>query len=893
MRPLVGRRLDGATLALVDELGGVGTPCWGPTGLLRDLSLRLGLPIKSAPSSAQDAARVAAFARRMARLVAREAFYAKSFEMDPIGTAEMVLSWRDTLVEAGWDGERVAGGGPRLDALAELEEHDDPLPSGAADHLAAAEVALLMLHQQHRPPYESIEITDDIDAWPGRWRRVFSLLQQAGTQILRPSEPSGGAEPGSDLDHLHRVLLDGRGATPSSEVRGDGSLVFLEAPTTQQAADTVAALVNEWGSPAPVFIRGGERSALDHALRAHGIATLGDARPSRDRAAIQLVTALVDLAFAPLDPHRVLELFDLTFSPFVAPVRRSMARALADAPGIGDVRWQSAKRRLVEAGHSIAPIEAWIERARWDGDHGAPTADLLELVERIGLWLQSHIAPTRSEVVVATLERCAQLADLLRREERPTLPRIAMRRLVDLVFSEGISASVSTEQCGRPHHVDHPGAVVLPCSNLVWWHFVAASTRLPHRARFRHNELTALAAAGVRLVAPETLLAEEAWQWRAAALRARQRLVMVVPAWNRGERMAPHPFHDEIVARLMLDERALGRITVSGADVLARRHWHVDVEHMAPLPLPAARPAWHVSPGITIGDGSFTPRSLQTLVECPLRWALEHRPGQRARRVPAIPHGAQVNGLLAHRLVQYLAQAGSLNADPATIRAAIDRLVPGIAAQLLLPGMSFELHQLRHQLTVAVMALARLLEANAMTIEAVEEDLAAAWMGVNLVGRLDLRLRRADGRDAVLDLKWGRGKHRKDLETGRALQLAVYALALHLRAPAGPAPSTAYFAMAQGTLLTTEPGAFGLRESVNGPPVGEAIERLARTVPAVRTTLAAGTIPVTGLRTSLPLLEAIGIPRAEREQHLELEPGDGCAHCSLGAVCGRDWEELA
>ena len=155
MTPLVGLRLGGATLTDRELLpvgeGKIGQPVWNATALLRDLELRLGLPV----TDVDDAVRAQRWSQRIHSLANPAHFYSASYEIDPIGTATELLGWRDELVGAGWNGERVQGGGARLDALHELESMTEPvLPAGTVDRLRCVEQELQSTGLR---PYEAIE----------------------------------------------------------------------------------------------------------------------------------------------------------------------------------------------------------------------------------------------------------------------------------------------------------------------------------------------------------------------------------------------------------------------------------------------------------------------------------------------------------------------------------------------------------------------------------------------------------------------------------------------------------------------------------------------------------------------------------------------------------------
>src|SRR5256885_225124 len=104
MTPFVGRFFGRAVLTEADDpplgSGFVGRPVWGPTALLANLELRTGLPRIEHP----EHVRIQRWSHRLHELGSgAPRFYSRSYATDPIGTSRTLLSWRDTLVEAGWD----------------------------------------------------------------------------------------------------------------------------------------------------------------------------------------------------------------------------------------------------------------------------------------------------------------------------------------------------------------------------------------------------------------------------------------------------------------------------------------------------------------------------------------------------------------------------------------------------------------------------------------------------------------------------------------------------------------------------------------------------------------------------------------------------------------------
>ncbi|MBX3252297.1 MAG: hypothetical protein KF901_34305, partial [Myxococcales bacterium] len=273
MKPIAGLGLGGPVVRA--DAGAaptlLGAPAWGPNGLLRDLELRLGLP----PVDESTSARVPRWAARAKALADISAFYTRSFAVDEVGTATTLLEWRDALVEAGWDGGAIAGGGERLDALARLERHEGEPPPGRAERLVRCERALASAPSRL---YDALTLVDDASLWPRRWRRIFERLEALGTPFARLDVPLPGAPPHTDLGLLQARL---RGETRDGTVRGDGTLLFLQSDTPSDLAELTAALLAKGRTAgADVVVRCRDAHPLEAALARHGLPAQGSSTES-------------------------------------------------------------------------------------------------------------------------------------------------------------------------------------------------------------------------------------------------------------------------------------------------------------------------------------------------------------------------------------------------------------------------------------------------------------------------------------------------------------------------------------------------------------------------------------------------------------------------------------
>ncbi|MBL8716910.1 MAG: PD-(D/E)XK nuclease family protein [Myxococcales bacterium] len=908
LTPLVGVDFGGTGVTEHDDLAvgaaALGRPVWGPLALLANLELRLGLPTPQGV----DAVRVQRWARRLDDLPARASrFYARSSAVDRLGTATTLLGMRDELVNAGWDGEPIAGGGERLATLAELEREADVGAPGEADRLRAVERELAASTVR---PFDALHLVEHEDVWPGRWRRVFARFAALGTSVRHATVDFERASGDSDLTRAQAAL---RGERPGP-LRGDGSLVLLRGETSWGLAAAVAALLRVRDEASCVVLRGGDASALDGALTAAGLGSQGLASTSAWRPALQVLPLAIEIAFEPKDPYRILELLTLPSGPFHGFVGQVLARALSEAPGVGGPHWQRAKRHIAEhitdAGRRdtvLATIEHWLELPGHPMRTGAPRAALLEVAGRVVAWFQAELPAALAQVRASPLtsRRLAVLGEgyqqaqafhaALGHDARDTLDLVDARLLVEQIASRHPLELVA-ESAGRIDAADAPSLVRVPRDLVVWWHFVMGTEWRPRPRPFRLREVAALRAAGVHLPEPAARLTAEATAWRQVVLAARKRLVLVVPRCAAGAELEPHPMWSEIAARLGAEPSHVAAITVEAADLVAAAGRSIlttramPVLELSPLQLPPPRADWNVEAGALAPGGKYSASYLAELVGCPLRWVLGRRGRCRAGDLESIPRGPLLHGLLAHRVVEELHRAGAL-ARPEDVRASFaavfEQVVEHEAAVLLRPGMTFELAQLRSALERAVEALSTTLLASRLRVVEVESSFDVPWRGGQLGGQIDLLLVDPEGTEVVLDLKWGRSAYVAALVKGRSIQLAVYAAARAFTNPRAQLPRGGYFVLKKGQFLTTEDDLFSGVRPIEGPSLRETWSSLEQTVARIEAILATGRIPVSGVSRSLPLHEAIGF---EAEGHIVVEPGAACEYCPFPAICGRRWE---
>jgi RecB family exonuclease len=918
---LLGLALDGARVTELDDLAEgesrVGTLVVGPHGLLRDLELRLGLTADDTPPPV----RVARYARRLEAVAKTQpAFWAGSFGKDPLGTARELLRWRDELVLSGWNGQPVPMAGRRMEALAAVEvvapsdtQPDLPaLPAGPADRWAS--VASL-LTAGGRVPYTGVRVVDPIALLPRRIRDVLARLAAQGSAVTQVTLdfPVPGD---NDLGRLQRHFR--QGGAPF-EVTGDGTLLFVEAETaTDLAGATAALLAQRRGEASATVARLADPSPLDHALRAAGLATQGLSSSSPLRPCFQVLPLVLELAYEPKDPHRVLELLTLPGGPFAGGLGRGLAEAFAGRPGLGNDDWEEAKQEWATSVRKradppdeqedeedtvevliatrLSRLAEWVE-APGSTDPRAPRSKLVEIVARVQKWLAGRAMhaslddPEQAALAAQAHVQAATLVSTLSADPRLALTIVEIRQL----FAEALGGGYVTqlpEEAGRIDHVSDLAALLRPRDTLVLWGAVDMGGLEPP-SPWTPGERTALASAGIELPDAAQRLAFRAEAARRALLFTTGRVIFARPLSQLGKETAPHPLLDEVIARLGNDRAALARITVTTRTLLESKA----AEALPTLPLPAPRPEWSLDQGVLARREHLSPSSIEMLIACPLRFVLEKEAGLREAQVISMPEDRNLFGTVGHRLVEKLHQQKLLGcgtrADRARLRSAaettLDLLLRQEATPLLVVGRSGDRAQYRSLIVDSVVALDDLLRRSKLTVVSVEQEIEIEWDGRTLEGRLDLLLNDSDGRDVVLDLKWGSKTYAEKLEAGVAIQLSTYAFVRRKQNKARRLPESAYYALRKGEALALSNEVFADARVIDGPGLDLTWKRTAASIAAVEEDLAAGRIAVPHHGPGDPAWRSRARAKANPEDFVPLATDAACEYCSLDATCGKRW----
>ncbi len=806
------------TLSFAQDEARMGFVASGEHAFARRLCAMFGDPLPEAPPGD----RVARYAAALAEHDNGDRTYSAAREADPQGVARYLLRLRDDLRRAGWDGRNLLGS-VRLAELATLERRLPDLPPGAADAVHRALACL----PATLPPL-AVTLMAPEDHYAAIVRTLCARLRAAGAEVKPRETPRV-----LGFTDLARVASEaGR-----SELRGDGSLIRLEAETPWEAALAAAAWMRDHqGSRA--LIAPTEVDVLDLALGRAGLPRLAPSNPSRWRSALQVLPLRLAMLFAPRDPTAAAELLSLPTGP-LREASPHLRRALEQMPGIGGPDWTRAIAIACEnalgqdppaRGDVAAEIERWFGGEVYDAYEGVPAQIAADVCDDVARWAheQARVGPLEPDPLLDSAASVASaLSRMLRLSGAAKVPRLALFALHDLALGSGVDRPMRVPEVGRPALVEQPGSVSAPATEVMWWGFIGGVGIAATFEPWTRAERDAVRHAGVTLPPPGQARTVEAWGFRQAVRSARERLVLVRWRTSGRDSTLPHPFEDELHARF----GDLSRITITPEDALAgRSDWRPAAD---PLPVVSAvspRRLWRLPQKSITPRTPLSPTQIEHLLACPLQWFLGDRLRWRRPNVTRLPTGPRLLGLFAHRLLDEVLNTWSEGHPDEPIPAAhvqqeiglaFDRRVETEAAPLARAGARLERDAMRRRIVDAAAGLAHVLASGDWMIDGSEVVVAGGFARLPWEGRADLVVRRADGGRAVIDFKTGRlGERIDQLKRGATWPLALYAAAV--RGALG-APPLAIYDLLDAQLASNDPAAFPDAIPAAGPAADEVV----------------------------------------------------------------------
>ncbi|MBE6390900.1 MAG: PD-(D/E)XK nuclease family protein [Lentisphaerae bacterium] len=667
-----------------------------------------------------------------------------SFQLDSWSTAKQMLASRDELYLNGWNG--ADGNSNRLKALARIEKSAPPLSSGIPDRMKR-----LLAELEKFTFSDTLCIRDNFELLPFYWQKIINQLGKCGMKIIvLPPEENSSPE-------IIKVSGNNEYVLATELCR------YLSAGDNQRVA----------------LICEGKSEVLDGILRRFGKGMIGNTQSSRWRESLQLLPLWLETLWKPFNPLRFLELLTLPHSIISANVARALIKALQKAPGINGIEWSQAlenikndiqkntngfyKNTKAEI-EKIAALQKFIEQECFtiDPNTGALEKTLIERCE----YLEKHLAPQ--------IEKFPELAipvthaGILKKiaANKGIINKVALARMLDSIVSTGTAPGTDKRQVTDFAVFSHPGMISGKFDTVLWWNCIDRG----------HSKGTAWSADEIDVMpgfnrSKERKLENNAWQMAKNA--AQKEFIAFIPQQIEGETVFHHA---------LLDDPAIVSIEPVPSEklVTSKGIWQLGSRKKKLTP---GKQTSNSTVPLDCGAEIKVARrlsysQLNTFLSCPRQWLFQDYLALQKPAAMTLPTGAPMLGTLAHKVVETLyCGTEKISADEAKRDAGriFDKLIPAMAAELLLGGRNIERDRFRKTLVDSIYSLVSEINRRNLRVKGCETKLSGNFEGIDFIGFSDILLEDKNGKAFVIDMKWSTsGSYEKNLKENKALQLATY-----------------------------------------------------------------------------------------------------------------------
>jgi hypothetical protein len=862
----------------------------GPLGLVNLLETQLGL----ASIDTSFTTRLVQYHKCLKQILTPTRFYYRSFMENEFASTRTLLQWRDELYLGGWNGKFELGASARLMDIVDAEVFAKPTVDLNTGQRITRIIAAL---QSNKIQVSKLTISDDRSLLPPIVDLLFNALEPHCEIVISPDDDSFEAAKDSDLYLLQQSLLKPVNGT-KTRLKGDGSFVVLEACSKSVSSSYIAHLICENhstynSSTQYAILAEHESEYLDTAFEQLGGARQNQSDNSPWRPAFQVLPLCFEILWVPLNPFALFEFLSLSVGPIPARLRTKLADCVANAPGMGGDNWTETINAQLNsfkdqdemlAERSAKGVVDWLPDQLFCPNEGMPVDFAIKRVQKLGDWLigKQLLFKGKPEELLYTaalnqaLELTRALIDI-KSTGTQTIDRESIRDLIIEVRGSGIPIvdKIAEVHTNLPdiQMTNNPAAFISSKDTVIWWG--CENYQSPKRWHWTTKERLALAQSSVKIWSTENKLKLAAKQWLKPILSAKEQLIIVLHP-NSAQH---HPIIDHIAGLcegwpvIECEKHILSNAKIP----LANNASNTEniTQDVTIQPLPSASRWWQLPKSISLPNReteSFS--SLDQFIYSPYQWLLNYHAKLQTSNAAEVSDGNRLKGSIAHKLLEdYMNEFPGLRSQPKTIKtwaySRLDTLLAEEGAVLLMPGRQSEMLVFKEKVTFALERLIEhLTSANIQTVE-METHQQSHFVGGNLTGYIDLLAKNADGKEVVLDIKWGGYTYRKgSLEDDRYLQLAIYAAMR--REVTGDWPAMAYFIIEDARLVCNTPDFFPnatLAEPKSQESVSEFWQRFIVTWKWRRKQIEQGLVEVTTSNTdptenSLPPENGLSIPES-------------------------------
>ena len=784
----------------------------GNAGLLDELELRVGLKGET-PSESQ---RLVAYVKAMEAALTKDKtlFFLNSFLSDELGTAKVILAWRDALKMAMWSG--LDGGSERLRGLAAVEDFFEA--HGVPDRWVS------LVDVLGRPDYAGIsnmeiECRVPCEALPPIIGHCLGLLSAKGIPVVYEYERIPSAPEGTALRAVQELLL-GKAAGEKVILPDDESFGYYDFKYGYDAFQAVAGnLEPEDGT---VLVTA-EPKRLNDTLSILDKPLVGATATGYPQSE-QLFLLGLSLFQNPVDINSLTSYLRVPMNPLgqlhVERVRNdgskyylALNRVLLDLilDNSGLAGWSETIAEAVydrdgkllgkkEIENVLGRIDMW---KNVGPSGGVPVDALCAYLKNVGHWADGCSAVT-DDAGFAALSSCCSAALSLLDGKRGDIDSSTLAKWATTLV-EPVSMGSTTARVGSFDQVSDIRELVDGPGKAIWLGFVGEDS-----AEYPYDFLSESEKRFVGVPSKEDVSRYSHQAFAAAIASIRNALILVGYAVQDGALTAEHPLMVELRSKASFTPRPAAKLLEGLLKEGTYRTPGVPEKEYA------VRPDIFMGVDIPKSEGGIrkyaeSATSIQTLILYPFDYVMRYVLGMRPYGEAELQDVNTVKGKVAHLYVQSLVERADKNVDRMTAvhAASFDEMIRACAeasgAVLLLEENGIEYLRFKKTLRESVDHLLDLLRRNTLSVEGTEVELKTDLPVIgHFIAYVDLLLKDSRGNHVIFDLKWNEGSYYyRKVESGNILQLAMYREAVQ-RVLGGKVSFMGYWVFPKHQIVTFE-----------------------------------------------------------------------------------------
>ena len=783
----------------------------GPSGLLAFFELHCGLTAKTY----SEPGRMIAFRNRLTEIIKEQHPFYRSFSSNEFAVCLDLLHLYDELILLEWKGD-FNEHTPRLQILTEARDVLENCP-GESDRWVR-----LSVHLAANPFPEGVVdeiLVYDAEEWIHPFFRKF--FQIPGLPSVKYAGPAAGEETLNNLGTVKQKFLhqdfSSFSFNPASK---DSSLLIVNSDQVSFLAD----IVNIVDRKDCILVDGGQAGLIDASASRTGMPLSGLYPGSLNNGFNMLPFQLVNILKETPDALTLISFLQNFSCPVSKALREPLRKLIRHKPGFDPVFWK--KELLDNSGD---------EENQFLIDHENNHSTYKEIEDEIAFWFSgartSEIRDNQywfEKKAINTL--FLKAAGRLRERNSPEdaadfleqILAVMDNFMVDEIseqqlylflsaFIKPVGSVTALAETGFIPCALSASSVISRFGTVIWWNMSEDATGRDISLFYSVEKDFLL---GKTLWTPqfEKSLTER-WYFQSARpiLNCGEQLILLTSHTINGQEAERHPFLDFLESSAENPEAVIfdpGKNQEALFEILETIIPDLTTETAVARNLPKPQDFWKITSGLASLSKTESFSSLESLIYYPHEYVLERIAGIKDYRLHD-PDETLLNfGNCSHRIFELLFNTKEV------LKASdneLERMIVDLSSQVIreqfiaLNSPEFRLQKQLFALKMqrAAKVLFHHLRTGNFTEAVAEEnfkkDRAVTFGNIQLTGKIDLHLNTADGRKAIIDLKWSGASKRKGLlQEEKDIQLCLYSYLLS-NTPDVPA---AYFIIDSAQLIS-------------------------------------------------------------------------------------------